>query len=293
MKKKLIGAKALLRLSATFPNALILTIVGILASNGYFGWRALIIFLANWLTPAFACAINDVEDADDDAQDEKKCKRNPLCNGSLTRKEGWIISMSYGILAIILYIIVGLSINNYDVIWFGVSGVVVAFFYSWKLVRFKSIPVIDLLSHAFMLSAAQFTATYFAFNPHLTTIGMMLVIASYLISINGDLENENRDFEIDKKTHITNTAQFLGSFNRSRALQVVNFICFIGVMVYIIVNITININLILIAVGATIAITIILVVLKLTGIFKETIIGILNASVQLGVLSAIAYYIIT
>lgn len=292
MKKKLLGAKALLRLSASFPNALVLTLVGILVSGGHLGFLALAVFIANWLTPAFACAINDVEDAEDDMMEPKKAKRNPICNGMLTKKEGYIISLSYGFIAAIIYVIIGIWVKNIEVVLFGVGGVIVSFLYSWKPVRLKSIPIIDLFAHGYMLSTAQFLVANLAFNPTFSPIGIILVVASYLISIHGDLENENRDFEVDKKAKINNTAQLIGNYKVSRIVQYIIMALFIGTILFVLLNTTIDLNLIWIGFGLAIIIFITLIILKQLKIYKESFMGLISAAAQLAVLITIAIYII-
>jgi len=219
MNNKLKGYIALSRIISTFPNTLVITLVAIAITDGYFGLRAITIFLANWLFLISIYAINDVEDADDDAQEPSKAKRNPISNGSLTKSEGYLYTLATGVISLLLYGLISFYVGNIQISILASFGLIIGYLYSWKAVRLKSIPFLDILSHGFMLSVAQFLVTYFTFTNNLTEIGITFSIALFLISIHGDLENENRDFDVDRKTKIKNTVQLIGNLRVSRILQ--------------------------------------------------------------------------
>jgi 4-hydroxybenzoate polyprenyltransferase len=82
---------------------------------------------------AFAFIINDVEDAPDDALNTAKVKRNPVSAADLLARTGRLASFCVAITAGLVFAILG--------IWpfiYGLSCLVVAYLYSWRLVRLKS-----------------------------------------------------------------------------------------------------------------------------------------------------------
>jgi 4-hydroxybenzoate polyprenyltransferase len=83
------------------------------------------------------------------------------------------------------------------------------FFYSWKLIRLKSIPLLDFISHGFFLSGSIFLTSYLAMSPYNNTILPTLIVFS-LYSFGSALFNQTRDFKVDRETNINNTASVLG-----------------------------------------------------------------------------------
>src|SRR3990170_327081 len=59
------------------------------------------------------------------------------------------------------------------------------FLYSWKKIRLKSIPVLDILSHGFMLAGLQFLAAVYAFSPERVSGWWTLLIFVSAISMYG------------------------------------------------------------------------------------------------------------
>jgi 4-hydroxybenzoate polyprenyltransferase len=240
MKKKLLGIIALARWTDTIQYSIVVTLIAVVCAGGYLGWRALILFFVNWLSIIFAYVINDVEDAEDDARDVKKAKRNPVSNGSLTKKEGYLVTLAVFLVTFALYIIIAINVNNYNLIWFGLSELIVGFFYSWKPFRFKSMPIIDFLSHGFMLGFASYVTVFYAFNTPFTMNTMLLGIMIFMLSVHGDFENENRDYIVDKEAKLNNTVQLLGNPLIGRIVQY--SIAAVGVLIglYIFFNIEVN-----------------------------------------------------
>jgi 4-hydroxybenzoate polyprenyltransferase len=174
-------------------------------------------------------AINDLEDAEDDAKDPKKAKRNPVSSGFITDNEAlWILR----VLALIAIVFSILSAG----FWISVlalSGLLVGHLYSWKRIRLKSVPILDVASHLYMLAVVE--VLYFMFLPEsvLTTASWFIVFGAGLFSGGGALYNQVRDFEVDQKTKIKNTTALIGK-NLSTILTFIFYIsgttlCILGI----------------------------------------------------------------
>jgi 4-hydroxybenzoate polyprenyltransferase len=205
LRKQLFGYLRLARYKEFFFFVVITTLLGASAGSGYFGWTLVGVLIANWLAVAFAFMINDVEDANDDALDPAKRCRNPISSEDLSPRSGRIACLAVASGALVIYALCGL--------WpfvIGVNTIAIGFLYSWKRVRFKSIPGLDLISHGLMLSGLQFLAAYFAFEYHPNSRWIFPWLLIISISLYGELFNELRDAECDRKAGIHHTASVLG-----------------------------------------------------------------------------------
>ena len=70
-------------------------------------WRLVIVMGANCLAVAYAFIINDIEDADDDARNPDRARRNVIAAGQLSYRDGWIIAIVTALGAAALYLIAG------------------------------------------------------------------------------------------------------------------------------------------------------------------------------------------
>lgn len=184
---------------------IITTLLGVSSAGGEFGLKLLFVLAANWLAVAFAFMINDVEDADDDALNPLKINRNPVSARDLTPRmatgASWVVAaISAGFYALLGF-------------WPFVLGIIslgLGFFYSWRPVRFKNMPFIDLASHCMMLAGLQFLPGMLAFNtqPSLEWLFPFFFIVN--ISLYGELFNELRDLDGDLKAGLNHTASKLG-----------------------------------------------------------------------------------
>ncbi len=207
---KIKGIIALSRILEVFDFTLALTLLGVLFSQGWLGTRLIAVLFANFLAMTYAFMINDVEDAEEDSQNPKKKKRNPLCNGSLTRQEGLLVSNITLVISFLLYLYIAIQTGFTLVLILGIITLAVSFFYSWRKVRLKAIPIVDVITHMFMLSGSIFLTSYYSYSPTLTTIPLIAFVSMILISAYGQLENEVRDFDTDKKTGIKTFATIVG-----------------------------------------------------------------------------------
>ncbi len=204
---KFAGFLRLMRFKDYAGSVVFTTCLGAVAGarESVFDWRIMLLVLANWLSVGFAFAFNDVEDAPDDAHTPEKAMRNPITNGMLTKTEGNLISFGVAGLSILLYIPLGL----YPTI-FGILCLIFGHLYSWRPLRLKSVPIVDVISHGLMLAGLQFLAAYFSYNQSLNDLWLAPFISMVAASSYGQLFNEVRDLEGDIKAGVTHTASLLG-----------------------------------------------------------------------------------
>jgi len=205
MRRSVHGFVRLTRFQEYVWFVLVTTFLGAAVARGVFGWPLLTVLAANWLAVGFAFMINDVEDAPDDALNPAKIGRNPVSAGHLS--VGWARALSFlaAGLAAVLYASLGF--------WPFVSGLVclgLAYLYSVRSIRLKAIPGADLASHALMLAGLQFLTGYLTFADGLAWEGLFPVIFVMAISLYGQLFNQLRDLEGDRRAGVVHTASLLG-----------------------------------------------------------------------------------
>lgn len=185
---------------------IVTTLLGANTTNGFWGWRLAGVLVANWLAVAFAFMINDVEDAPEDALNPAKAKRNPVSASDLSPQSARIASFVIALLAALTYALLGFRPFSA-----GLICLVIGFFYSWRPVRLKTIPFLDMLSHCFMLAGLQFMAAYYTFEPKEPGRWLFPFLFIIAISLYGQLFNELRDLDEDIKAGLTHTASLLGA----------------------------------------------------------------------------------
>lgn len=166
--------------------------------------RVVAVTAANILAVTVAFMVNDLEDAPDDTREAHRAARNPVTMGEVTARDGWIASCVLGAIALLLY-----ATASAAAFWIGALTLLLAILYSWRGVRLKALPVVDVISHALMLSALLFLAGYFAYD---TTPGRVwwVALGVGLISAYGQLYNQLRDFDMDRAARLHNTASIVG-----------------------------------------------------------------------------------
>lgn len=180
------------------------TLMGAKLGGGDFDLRLLIVLLANILVVGFAFMYNDVEDAPDDAMDEKKARRNPISAGILSPRMGKVACVAVSALLLGLYGLLGLM-----PFLLGGFCLALAFLYSWRVARLKAVPVADLISHSLSLAGLQFLCAYFAYD-HGKPYSWLFFLVVVFVSVYGELNNELRDAVVDKKAGIRHTADLIG-----------------------------------------------------------------------------------
>lgn len=200
----------------------VIALIFLISPQNLVSSRTVIVFLANLFLTAFVYAFNDVEDAADDYNILEKRKRNPIANGDLTRTQGYLISFLLLLTGLFFTLIISPL-----VFFFGLFLAFIGFFYSWRPVRFKSKPFIDLISHVICLGVLQFLITYLTFHFFdLFIIPFLMIIIPFSLMV--EIFFELRDFNVDKRTNIKNTVQRLGMFDLKKLLISFGVITIIG-----------------------------------------------------------------
>ncbi len=180
---------------------LIFPLVLLISPADLFSYKTVIVFFANLCLTAFGYMYNDLEDADDDYHDVEKRKRNPISSGEISQRQSYLFNLF--LLSAGLYLFKLISLN---VFFLGIIFAFVGFVYSWKTLRLKSRPILDLVSHVIFLGGLQFLTTYAAFRPlDLFVVPFLLIVVP--ISMMNEVLHELQDYEVDKDTKITNTVQ--------------------------------------------------------------------------------------
>lgn len=213
MRRRIDGILRLTRGNEFTWQVVVTTLVGAAAAKGHLGWPLVGVLAANWLAVGFAFMINDVEDAPDDARDPAKATRNPVSAGILSTRDARIASYAVAAGAAALYALLGL--------WpfgLGLACLALGQLYSWRPVRLKKMPVLDLASHSLMLAGLQFLAAMSLFGPSHGLSWAFPFATLLAISMYGELHNEVRDREGDLKAGLMHTANLLG-LEASRGLM--------------------------------------------------------------------------
>ncbi|MFN4293735.1 MAG: UbiA prenyltransferase family protein [Thermoflexales bacterium] len=219
-------AKGLLQLTRYKEYVLFVTVTTLLGAKlggGTFDLRLLIVLAANILVVGFAFMYNDVEDAPDDALDAKKAQRNPISAGMISPRIGRVACLIVSALVLGLYAMLGGM-----TFLLGALCLALAFLYSWRVARLKAVPVADLLSHGLSLAGLQFLCAYFAFDQGKPYSWLFFLFVT-LISVYGELNNELRDIEVDRKAGIRHTADLIGA-RWTKALMVASLVCAVALL---------------------------------------------------------------
>ena len=167
-------------------------------------WRLLCVLIANCLAVAYAFIINDIEDAEDDLAEPERGARNAVASGELSKRAAWAVALLTALLALGLYALAG-----WVALLTGAGVVILGHLYSWKPVRLKALPLLDILSHILMLSALLLLAPYLVYDDSPREV-WLFAASMTLISAYGQLYNQARDFDADRAAGLHNTASLLG-----------------------------------------------------------------------------------
>ncbi|MER3545473.1 MAG: hypothetical protein C4311_12970 [Chloroflexota bacterium] len=168
-------------------------------------WRLLVILLVNMLAAGFGFVINEVEDAPADALHPLKRRRNPVAAGRLSRRAGLAIASVLGGVALGLSALLGWAVFAISLV-----SLVLAWAYSWRSIRLKAMPIVDLLEHSWGLAGQQFVLTYLALGGEAWHVVWPVLAALMLVSMYGQFYNELHDLETDRRAGIRTTAVFIG-----------------------------------------------------------------------------------
>jgi len=204
-KRQVKGVISLTRHKEYVIFVIVTTFLGARVSGAEIDWRLLLVLVANWLAVGFSFMINDVEDAPDDALNPAKLNRNPVSAGHVSLPVAYAASFAVALLAGVAYFFLGPI-----PFWLGIACLAIGLLYSWRVVRLKRIPVIDLISHGMLLAGLQLLCAYFAFAPNGGGDWIAPFVFVVSISLYGELFNEVRDLEGDLKAGVTHTAAIIG-----------------------------------------------------------------------------------
>lgn len=204
MTKHIKNFLRLTRFRVVFLDSFILlSIVGIFAS-WTFSFSIVFALITNLLILLFAFAINDVEDSEDDALDPAKVDRNPVSSGDIKKSYAYKICATIIVIALLSSFPLGGT-----AFVFTMTGLFVGFLYSWKMVRLKSYPVLDVVSHAFALASVQIIIFGSLSNYKLDKTFLAILVGVFFVSVGGSFYNQYRDYEVDRKVRLKNTASLM------------------------------------------------------------------------------------
>lgn len=166
--------------------------------------RLVYVLIANFLAMAYAFMINDIEDAEDDLLNPDRGAKNAVSNGEISKSGAWLAAFACAVAALGLYALAGTR-----ALMAGGLILVLSHLYSWKVVRLKALPVVDILSHVLMLSTLLMLAAYLIYTEVFTDVWPLLISIT-LFSAYGQLYNQLRDYEEDRAAGLKNTASILG-----------------------------------------------------------------------------------
>ncbi len=209
-KTKLLGYYKLTRVRTIMEFYPFIIILGFLSTHTYINLLSILTSISILLLLVGSFIINDVEDAEDDAKDPKKVKRNPISAGILTKRQGYLFYFAVNALGLLPLVFI-----SFNILLVGLVTAIVGYLYSCLPLRFKSRPIIDLLSHGFFLAGAEIIMFGLLPNNLADNKTLLTFIGIYLFSMGGDLYNEVRDWVVDREVGLKNTASILG-FNLSR-----------------------------------------------------------------------------
>lgn len=198
------GLIKLARYREYVPFVFLTSLVGVKLADAPLDWRLPVVLMTNFLTVCFAFMINDIEDAELDAQHPGKRLRNPVSSGELARPWAHTAAGAVAILTLLL----GVLLGGWALLLV-LAGLVLGWIYSWQALRLKAMPVADLISHTLMLAGIQFLVGYFSYAKGSWSIWPVLA-AFMLFSAYGELYNELHDFETDRASGLHTTAVVLG-----------------------------------------------------------------------------------
>jgi len=230
-KKPVSGIFALTRFKEYVIFVIVTTLMGAMIQETPIDWRLSLVLVANWLAVGFAFMFNDIEDAADDALDPAKVNRNPVSAGQITPIRAYIVTFFVALAASVLYFLLGMI-----PFFLGMGCLFLGVLYSWKKIRLKSFPVLDLVSHVLMLAGLQLLCAYTIFSPITGTRWIAPFVVVVAVSMYGELYNEVRDLEGDRKAGINHTAALVGVRTAHILMVVVLIIAALAFMYTIIVG---------------------------------------------------------
>lgn len=187
-----------------FPLTLLGALLAARAQAAPLDGRLAIVLAANILAVTYAFMLNDIEDAPNDAVDPERAATNVICSGGLSvRAARWLTAL-VGAASGGLYLWAGPSVAA-----IGLTTLALGHLYSWRAIRLKAYPVVDVVSHTLMLGGLLVLAGSSLYDERLFG-GWYMAGAAAAFSAYGQLYNQLRDFEVDQLAGLRNTAGLVG-----------------------------------------------------------------------------------
>jgi 4-hydroxybenzoate polyprenyltransferase len=196
-----------------------MAVFGFLISRGFlFPLKDIIIFyFLVLLFLAFGFSINDRFDLKEDKY--KKNRVNLVANKEISLKSSLILAISPGTLALILSFFFG-----FKIFLFSFAGIAIAFSYSAPPLRFKSRPLIDLISHGLFAGVFWFFLPLLVFKQSLNLFHYLIAFSIFYLSIILELRNHLEDYEADKKANLRTSVCVFG---KKLSEQILKFLAFL------------------------------------------------------------------
>lgn len=229
--KKIKAYARLTRYDEHYGAVIFVISIGLFLVKPFGAIEALLLITAGLLYTSFAFMFNDIEDADDDSKDKLKRKSNMVSNGSLDKNEAYFVSFIFAFLSMLIYFLLGPT----QLFW-GMIALLLGLFYSWRKIRLKSLPIIDLLSHGFGVSLG-FIISISLYPERIAPFQIILIGgALFLSSVLGDMRNEIRDHDVDRSTGLNNTAKFINLLPFRKYLNHAEIAVLSVIVVYMLLN---------------------------------------------------------
>jgi chlorophyll synthase len=158
--------------------------------------------------------LNDYFDAAHDSTDEFKASQNLFVQRPGLRRLVWVVTvLTFGLSAAVF-----LSFS-----WRGLTILLMNFLVMWMYsappLRLKSRPGLDVLTHALFVQTWPYMVCLWLTRSPVTQLDGILLGLFFLTSLNGQLNQQIRDFEVDTRTD-TNFATRVGRAKTVFALKV-------------------------------------------------------------------------
>lgn len=196
------------------PLTLLGSLLAVYLNKISLDWRLFAIIAANIIAVSCGFMINDIEDAPDDARDPDRAARNPIASGEVPVSMGYRTYYILTAFALFLYFLSGIIILLISLIM-----MVLSHLYSWRPVRLKALPIVDILSHSVLLGGFLAISGYLAYSGNPGKAWWVIASATFG-SVYGQFYNQLRDYDMDKAAGLYNTAIMLGPANTKRIMYV-------------------------------------------------------------------------
>lgn len=156
--------------------------------------------LAYW----FGFAVNDYFDADIDVESPDKVKRNFFIHYPVSK------TVFFLFLGIVIMLATGIGFYQFGVT--GILSAIVALFIVWGYssppLRLKSRPGLDLLTHALFVQTFPYLICLILADVPVIAVDYVMLAFFFFSSLSAQLEQQIRDYEIDKLSDSNFTVQF-------------------------------------------------------------------------------------